>query len=97
MQTRCEKYNFLRENRQLSLLALLHLALWCCATWVSNHTYYVTPSQVFVLLLERYTSFDDFLTLALGEMQSANALGAYLKEQLAQKQNNGRVWRKYVP
>ena len=71
MQTRCEKYNFLRKNRQLSLLALLHFVLWCCATWVSNYTYYVTPSQVFMLLLERYAPFDDFLTLALGEMQSA--------------------------
>jgi hypothetical protein len=71
MQTRCEKYNFLRENRQLSLLALLYLVLWCRTTWVANHTYYVAPSQVFMLLLECYTSFDDFLTLALGEMKSA--------------------------
>jgi hypothetical protein len=79
MQTRCEKYNFLRENRQLSLLALLYLVLWCCATWVSNHTYYVTPSQVFMLLLERYTSFDNFLTLALWEMQSALHLTCILR------------------
>jgi hypothetical protein len=82
MQTRCEKYNFLRENRQLSLPALLHLVLWCCATWVSNHTYYVTPSQVFMLLLERYTSFDDFLTLALGEMQSALHLACISRNSL---------------
>jgi hypothetical protein len=82
MQTRCEKYNFLRENRQLSLLALLHLVLWCCATWVSNHTYYVTPSQMFMLLLERYTSFGDSLTLALGEMQSALHLACISRNSL---------------
>lgn len=82
MQTRREKDNFLCENRQLSLHALLQLVLWCCATWVSNHTYYVTPSQVFMLLLKRYTSFDGFLALALGEMQSALGLACISRNSL---------------
>jgi hypothetical protein len=35
-----------------------------------------------MLLLERYTSFDDFLTLALGEMQSALHLACISRNSL---------------
>ena len=92
LQARCEKYNFGRKNRQLSFYSLLHLALWRCATWVSNHTHYVTPSQMLMLLLERYYSFGYFLTLALGETQSALDKSLPLVKVCA-KQKIGRLWQ----